>query len=172
MSLPDPTMYQQALHAMACGLAAQGQPAQGLQVLADVLAERIGYRLFTVLVLDRERGLSRRYYSSQPIAYPPGGAKPIREDSAFFTTVVQAGKPRICIDYLACVEAFPDHELIRSLECESAINVPVCWNGQTIASLNLLHKADWYTDDMLAELACYAALSIPIMQKIISTNRQ
>jgi len=156
---------------MACGIAGDGQPAQGLRVLADILADRIGYRLFTVLVLDRDKGLSRRYYSSQPDAYPPGGSKPIREDSVFFSTVVQAKKPRICTDYLACIKAFPDHELIRSLGCESAINVPVCWDGHVIASLNLLHKEGWYISDMFEELTSYAAMSIPIIQKIIYTNR-
>lgn len=35
-----------------------------------------------------------------------------------------------------CMGAFPDHEQIHSLGYESAVNVPVRWDGQTIASLN------------------------------------
>ncbi|WP_255444791.1 GAF domain-containing protein [Achromobacter sp. LC458] len=161
-----------ALSAMARALADGPQPHTGLQGLATALAARIGYRLFTVLVLDRQASLSRRYFSSRPDAYPPGGAKPIREDSDFFARVVQDGKARICADRAACVAAFPDHELIRSLGCESAVNVPVRWNGQTIASLNLLHEAGWYRADMLAELDWYGALAIPVVQNIIQTVRQ
>lgn len=161
-----------ALSTMTRALASAPQPQTGLHGLANALAERIGYRLFTVLVLDRQAGLSRRYFSSQPDTYPAGGAKPIREDSEFFAQVVQEGQPRICVDRDACEAAFPDHELIQSLGCESAVNVPVRWNGQTIASLNLLHQAGWYEPDMLPELGWYGALAIPIIHNIIDTVRQ
>lgn len=157
---------------MSQALAAPAQPEPGLRALADALSARIGYRLFTVLVLDRQAGVSRRYFSSQPDTYPPGGAKPIRVDSDFYARVVQQGTPRICNDRAACQAAFPDHELIHSLGCESAVNVPVRWNGETIASLNLLHQAGWYRQDMLDELGWYSALSIPIVQNIIHTTRQ
>lgn len=155
---------------MAQALAQDRQPDRGLQALAAALSERIGYRLFTVLILDRQAGVSRRYYSSRPEAYPTDGAKPIREDSDFFAHVVQEGRPRICLDREACRQAFPDHELIFSLGCESAVNVPVRWDGQTIASLNLLHQAGWYRPDMLPELGWYSALAIPVIQKIIHTT--
>lgn len=160
------------LISMAQALADDQQPERGLRALATALSERIGYRLFTVLVLDRQAGLSRRYFSNQPNAYPTGGAKPIHEDSDFFACVVRGGQPRICVDRDACQEAFPDHELIRSLGCESAVNVPVRWDGQTIASLNLLHEAGWYRQDMLPELSWYSALAIPVIQRIIHVTRQ
>jgi len=161
----------QLLSDMAQALAAAPQPECGLQGLAQALATRIGYRLFTVLVLDREAEQSLRYFSSQPDAYPPGGAKPIRENSEFYATVVLEGKARICVDRAECARAFPDHELIHSLGCESAVNVPVRCDGQTIASLNLLHEAGWYRQDMLPELSWYAAMAVPVIQKIIHTTR-
>lgn len=159
-----------ALGGVAQALAQDSQPGRGLQALADALSARIGYRLFTVLVLDRQAGLSRRYFSSQPVAYPTDGAKPIREDSDFYARVVQAGQPRICQDRHECQQAFPDHDVIFSLGCESAVNVPVRWNGQTIASLNLLHEAGWYRQDMLLELGWYSALAIPLIQTIHHTT--
>ena len=160
-----------AVKGVAQALVLAGQPGRGLAALADTLSARVGYRLFTVLVLDRQAGLSRRFYSSQPAVYPTAGAKPLREDSDFYATVVRQGRARICPDREACREAFPDHELIFSLGCESAINVPVRWDGQTIASLNLLHEAGWYRQAMLPELSAYAALAIPVIQKIIHINR-
>jgi transcriptional regulator with GAF, ATPase, and Fis domain len=156
---------------LAHALALDEQPQRGLRALAAALSARVGYRLFTVLVLDRQAGLSRRYYSSQPDAYPTEDAKPIRADSEFYARVVAQGAPRICMDREACKAAFPDHERIFSLGCESAVNVPVRWDGQTIASLNLLHQARWYGEDMLPELACYSAFAIPVIQKIINTTR-
>ncbi|MGH8818818.1 GAF domain-containing protein [Achromobacter pestifer] len=172
MSSSNSMPHAQPLSDMAQALAATPQPERGLGALAAALSTRIGYRLFTVLILDRQAGLSRRYFSSQPEAYPPGGAKPIRENTEFFSRVVQDGQPRICVDRDACQRAFPDHELIHSLGCESAVNVPVRWNGQTIASLNLLHEAGWYRQDMLPELGWYSSLAIPVIQEIIQTTRQ
>ncbi|WP_313370522.1 GAF domain-containing protein [Achromobacter animicus] len=160
-----------ALDGVATALTQDAQPESGLNALAAALSARIGYRLFTVLVLDRQAGLSRRFYSSQPDAYPTDGAKPIRTDSDFYTQVVEQGRPRICADRGACHAAFPDHERIFALDCESAVNVPVRWDGQTIASLNLLHHAGWYREAMFSELGWYAALAIPVIQKIIHTAR-
>jgi len=156
---------------VAQALARGDQPEHGLRAVAAALSARIGYRLFTVLALDREAGLSRRYFSSQPEAYPTGGAKPIDTGSAFYASVVERGEARICADRAACERAFFDHALITSLGCESAVNVPVRWDGQTIASLNLLHEAGWYRDEMLPELSWYAALCIPVIQKIIHNSR-
>jgi hypothetical protein len=160
-----------SLNTVVRGLAQDGQPASGLTALSAALQERIGYRLFTVLVLDWEAGLSRRCFSTQPGAYPPGGSKPIREDSEFYVAVVQQGEPRLCLDREDCARAFPDHELIASLGCASAVNVPVRWNGRTLGSLNLLHQAGWYRRDMYAELAWYSALAIPVVQDIIRTTQ-
>ncbi|ADP18736.1 hypothetical protein AXYL_05436 [Achromobacter xylosoxidans A8] len=169
--MPASLSSPSSLNTVACGLAQGGQPESGLNALGAALQERIGYRLFTVLVLDWNAGLSRRCFSTQPTAYPAGGSKPIREDSEFYAAVVLQGEPRLCMDRDDCARAFPDHELIASLGCESAVNVPVRWNGRTLGSLNLLHQAGWYRREMYAELAWYSALAIPVVQDIIRTTQ-
>ncbi len=61
---------------------------------------------------------------------------------------------------------FFDHELIRSLGCESVLNLSIRWNGPVIAVLNLLPQAHWYdaVDPMavlpLAQLAVPALLQL------------
>ena len=119
-----------------------------------------------MLALDWTRGLSVRHYSSAPLAYPPGGAKPIVPGGEFHARVIEAGEPRFCADADAIRAAFPDHELILSLGCESAVNVPVRWNGRTLGSLNLLHEAGWYGEDMLPVLRVYGAMAVPLLQQI------
>jgi len=158
-----------ALRFLASALGHAKQPSSGLNALARTLQDRFGYRLFTVLVLDAGRDHVRRHFSSLPDDYPPGGTKPMRKDSEFFRTVVEQGLPRLCSNREECLRAFPDHELIFSLGCESAVNVPVRWNGTTIGSLNLLHRAGWYSDAMLPELSWYSALAVPIVQQAIAT---
>ena len=152
--------------ALARVLAGGSQPQAGLRQLDVALARDLGHRLFTVLALDWTRGLSVRHYSSAPLAYPPGGAKPIVPGGEFHARVIEAGEPRFCADADAIRAAFPDHELILSLGCESAVNVPVRWNGRTLGSLNLLHEAGWYGEDMLPVLRVYGAMAVPLLQQI------
>src|SRR5205085_1653728 len=149
-------------------LAAQGltcpvQPAAALRALDLALREHPGHKLFTVLAIDAVRKESRRMYTSAPEQYPCQGTKPLRTDSDFYRRVFLAGEPRICRDRNECRAAFPDHALIESLGCESAVNVPVRWNGVTLGSLNLLHEAGWYGESSLPILTVYAGLAVPIL---------
>ena len=48
------------------------------------------------------------------------------------------------IDGIAAV--FADHELIRSLGCESVINVPIVVAGEVLGTINCLHEAGFYTE--------------------------
>src|SRR3712207_7851779 len=49
--------------------------------------------------------------------------------------ILQQGIARFCRDREDIIRAFPDHELILSLGCESAVNVPVRWDGRTLGAL-------------------------------------
>ncbi len=64
--------------------------------------------------------------------------------------------------------AFFDHELIRSLGCESCVNVPVRWQGRTIGMLNLLHAARWYSAEDVPTFTICAALAVPAVQAVIA----
>jgi hypothetical protein len=139
--------------------------ATRLAAIDGALAAGIGHKLFTVLVLNWAKGENQRYYSNQPAAYPVGGAKPITKSSA---SAVLEGQCRFLNDYEDVRGAFFDHELIRSLGCESCVNVPVRWNGKTIGMLNLLHEAGWYTPDDVPALTVFAALAAPALLEIIA----
>ena len=152
---------------LAAALAAPGQPATGLAALDAALAAAVGHRLLTVLVLDEARGVNRRFYSSRPEAYPVGGEKPIRRESELYRFVVQQGVARVCRDRQDVVRAFPDHDLILSLGCESAVNVPVRWDGRTLGALNLLHEAGYYGEAQLPALSVFAALAVAPILRIL-----
>jgi hypothetical protein len=161
---PDPQpFFLQA----AAGVAQTGQPGASLAALDTAMAGAIGHKLFTVLVLNWAREENQRYYSNQPDAYPVGGSKPIVRDSASMRQVVIAGQCRINHKYADIAAAFFDHELIRSLGCESSVNVPVRWNGTTIGMLNLLHESGYYTEADIPTLSVFAGLAVPALLDII-----
>ena len=66
-----------AMAALAGAVAAEGQPDAGLAGLDKSLGATVGHKLFTVLVLNWDRGEFRRFYSSRPRAYPVGSGRPI-----------------------------------------------------------------------------------------------
>jgi transcriptional regulator with GAF, ATPase, and Fis domain len=155
----------------ADGLAPANQPENGLAALDKALAATVGHKLFTVLVVDWKRSEYRRAYTNQPQGYPVGGSKPMVKKGAFYDNVVVDGKWQIHRNYEEVKAAFPDHELIRSLGCESAVNVPVRFNGRTVGSLNLLHEARWYTDADLASLSLFAAMAASLLLSMSAADQ-
>ena len=159
MSRPDPLPHFARL---AAALAAEDQPAAGFAALDAALGAAIGHRLFTILLHDAAAGFNARVYSNQPAAYPLGGRKPIT-DSGWMQQVIRDGRPWIGQDYADVQWAFFDHELIRSLGCESALNLPVRWRGRTLGTLNLLHQAGWYAEPDAAIGSVIAGLAVPVL---------
>lgn len=135
----------QMIKALAC----KDQPLATFQALEQLVSDRIGVKLFTLMQIDHVRGVACRNYSNMPVAYPVSGEKPVQENA--WTTQVQGRQETFVansIDEIAAV--FPDHALIRSLGCESCMNIPVVIAGQVRGTLNCLHEAGHYTPARVA----------------------
>ncbi len=137
-----------------------------LAAIDRAMAATVGHKLFTVLVINWDKRENQRYYSNQPDAYAVGGAKPIVRTMPGLDLLL-AGKPRFLNDYAAIAAVFFDHELIRSLGCESCVNIPVHWNGTTIGMVNILHDAHWYSPADIPAFTSFAALAVPALRDII-----
>lgn len=134
---------------LARALAQKDQPEAYFKALERFADETIGVKLFTLMELDRDRGMARRNFSNMPDAYPVSGEKPMQDDSWSEQVLVRqelfvANR----IDEIAAV--FGDYELIQSLGCESCINIPVVVAGQVIGTLNCLNEAGHFTPERVA----------------------
>ena len=138
----------------------EGQPATAFRALEALAQETIGARLFTLMTFDAEARLARRIYSNMPDAYPVSGTKPI-EDTAWTRALLDRGEVFVANDAAGLAEVFFDHELIRSLGCESVLNLPVVLDVRTLGTINLLHLAGWYGDEHLEIGRVIAAHAIP-----------
>jgi hypothetical protein len=159
MTRPDPLPH---LTAVAATLAAPDQPAASFTALERELEAALGHQLFTIMLHDATAGWNARIHSNRPAAYPPGGRKPLTEHP-WMQRVLGAGEPWIGRDAGDIRWAFPDHALILSLGCESALNLPVRWQGRTLGTLNLLHRAGWYGEADAATGRIFAALAVPAL---------
>jgi len=123
---------------------AENQPAATFSALRDLVQETVGARLFTVMEVDRERGVAFRSYSSMPDAYPVSGEKPLTRNR-WSGIVIERQQVFVANDIGEIADVFPDHELIRSLGCESCLNIPVVIGGAVLGTLNCLDVAGHYT---------------------------
>lgn len=106
----------------------------------------VGVKLFTMTADNPAGGYVRRVYSSDEKAYPVLGTKPI----VFDETYRKMTEERF-VYVVNSVEAmradFPDLDLIVSLGCGSAINMPIVAGGEMLGSVNLLHEEHWFTPE-------------------------
>jgi hypothetical protein len=148
--------------------AADVGPDKAWSALAALAQDLVGARLFTVTTFDPVRREATRVYSSQPAAYPVSGTKPANETD-WSAQVFGRGETFVANDIGAIAAVFPDHELIRSLGCESVVNVPVTLGGAVVATLNCLHAAGHYTP---ARVAASEALKLPGLACLLLAERR
>jgi GAF domain-containing protein len=131
----------------------------------QALGELVGHKLFTILYTSPDAQQVIRLYSNQPEAYPVSGAKKMGP-TPWGDLVIKRGQPYIGNTAQDIQWAFFDHELIKSLGCDSVLNVPVVVEGQTLGTLNLLHKAGWYEDRHVPVATPFAYLLAPLFAAV------
>ena len=138
-------------------LAKPNQPDAVFAALDALVQETIGAKLFTLMEIDRARGVARRSYSNMPEAYPASGEKPILKN--VWTEQVEDRRQTFVANSIEEIAAvFPDHALIRSLGCESCLNLPIVVGNEVLGTLNCLDVAGHYTPD---RVAAAEALKLP-----------
>jgi hypothetical protein len=143
-------------------LAEREQPQATLLALQTLFRQEVGARLFTVMIFDARTGLSQRVHSSHPKEYPVSGVKPLPKD-IWSRTVIDERKTFVANSIEAIAEVFPDHELIRSLGCESVVNLPAVFADAVIGAVNCLDARGHYTPDRVARaesLSPFAATAL------------
>lgn len=131
---------------MVKALAHPDQPQATCAALEAQVKATVGAKLFTIMALDHDAQLARRCYSNMPEAYPTSAAKPMIQD-AWAEQVIARQQPFVGNSIDALAEVFPDHPLIRSLGCESCLNIPIVIAGKVAGTLNCLHDAGYYTPE-------------------------
>jgi hypothetical protein len=160
-----PAIEVKRINALETILAAHADPDQPnatFRAIDAVLADAPGHILFTVLVHHPALRQSERIYTNKPEAYPIGGRKPVT-DSAWMQRVIHGGRPYIGRTGDDIAANFFDHALILSLGCQSILNMPARWRGQTLGTLNLCHRAGHYTDEDLPRVRLIAQLAVPAL---------
>jgi hypothetical protein len=125
-------------------LGAATTPEAAFEALNQLVQDCVGAKLVTIMTLDMPNMLARRAYTNDPVSYPTSGTKPI-ETTDWFENVCGNGETFVANSLDDIAQVFPDYELIGSLGCGSVINLPILIAGRTVATMNILHEAGYYT---------------------------
>lgn len=131
--------------AFATAIAEAKTPEAAFAALHAFTARLVPARLFTVSLIDVAAAVSRRAYTSDPVAYPVSGTKPIVDDG-WYEMVHAKRQIYVQNDLANDLEHFTDFELINSLGCQAAMNMPVVLAGEVVGSVNILDARGSYTE--------------------------
>jgi hypothetical protein len=143
------------------------QPATTFRTVHEALDGVFGVRLFTILLQHRNLD-AERIWTSHPIEYPVAGRKP-RNPTHWTGLVLDEGKPFLARTPEEVAGVFFDHELIASLGCGSALNLPCIYRGDVVATLNLLHEPQWYGEEDARAGMPFAAVVAPLIADVYRT---
>lgn len=141
-------------------LAKPDQPHATFAALQSVAEQTVGTMLFTIMTHDAAKGMSRRIYSSNEEAYPTGGYKTLRP-TLFSRTALDERKPFSALTIEGIAEVFADHELIRSLGCESCCNIPIVIGDEVAGTLNLLDVKGYYNAERVGAAMALRPYAVP-----------
>jgi GAF domain-containing protein len=116
--------------------------------------------LCTVNRFDAKRIAVVRLYSSDPVAYPPGGSKE-KAGTRWGQHVLLDRRIYVGEGIDAIRESFDDHEAILALGLKSVINVPVVANDVCLGTLNLLMPAEHIDSGLVAFARLAGLLAVP-----------
>lgn len=134
--------------------------------VAGILERRIGFGLFTMLVVTPSGEEVERIYSSNPDAYPLAGRKRMGP-TPWGEHVLRQKRPFLGRDVAAIRWAFPDHVLIESLGLGCVINIPILAFGRVLGTFNILDREGVYDEsDMATALALSPYVVLPFMTEL------
>jgi len=145
--------------ACVAALKQPGPPQTLFKTLDRALADTVGHKLFTLLYVAPNKKRVKRMYTNMPKEYPVGGYKEIGA-TPWHKRVVEERRAWVGHNADDIKWAYFDHELILSLGCESAMNVPVVYAGRLLGTMNLLDAKGHYKETDVAKCESFAALMI------------
>ncbi|MFV0385335.1 GAF domain-containing protein [Paracoccus sp. (in: a-proteobacteria)] len=155
----------------AAAIAAPGGEAACMAALCALTQQEIGAVLFTVMTFDEATRCATRIWSNMPDAYPAGGTKPVGE-TAWVDLVLNRHQPFVANNIDEIAAHFGDHDLIRSLGCESCLNLPLVIAGRVPGTLNCLDVAGHYTPERVARAARLIAPAALCLQRMNDTSKR
>lgn len=140
------TDHKAALTQFNAEIAVAKGPDAAFSALQRLVQAVVGAKLFTVMQVDMAADVSRRSFSSDPVAYPVSGTKPVNY-GPWFDLVHKQRAYYVANTIEDISKLLFDHELINSLGCQSIVNMPVFIGDEMLGAVNMLNVEGHFTDE-------------------------
>jgi GAF domain-containing protein len=140
-------------------LARPGQPEPTYATFERLTGDVFGHKLLTILAWHGSDEVER-VHTSRPAEYPLLGRKRMGP-TAWGEIVLKEGRPWLGTSAQDIRWAFPDHELILSLGCDSCLNAPIRFDGRVLGVVSLLDGPARYNERDLVALQPLAQFLAP-----------
>jgi transcriptional regulator with GAF, ATPase, and Fis domain len=131
------------LEQLSIAMRQPGQPMTSFSTVANVAAETIGYRLFTIMVYHARVHEVERVFTNMPGVYPNGGRKK-KHGTPWATQILQELRPFRGETVQDIHSAFDDHSVMTEMGLGSILNIPIAFDGLCVGTMNLTHVEHWY----------------------------
>jgi transcriptional regulator with GAF, ATPase, and Fis domain len=149
----------ESLQELAEAMADRNSVAAVLDQLSAIFQRQIGYKIFTLSILDTENELTaKRIWTSHPREYPVNGQKS-KIAPEWYEQVIKNKASFICENKDDVRRVLYDHKVIFSLGCGSALNIPLRLLGKVIGTINILHDENWFSPARVEKAERLAALA-------------
>lgn len=139
--------------------------------LSKLIGDLIAHKLFTLTVIHPFEAKVIRLYSSEEGDYALEDSKPIL-NNAWTTQVISKRDVFSASSINQLKPFFPDYQKIADMGLGSVINLPICWHGECIGTINLLDIEGAYVKPKLEEILSCAQLAAPVFNAYRQLNCQ
>lgn len=135
-------------------------PLSMVRAADEIGREATGHRLCTAMRFDAAAMTVRRAYSSDPLAYPVGGAKPKR-DTEWGRRVLIERRLHVGQGAEEIRRDFDDHAVILGLGLRAVVNVPIVAGGECLGTLNFLWAEERLRPEQVAIAEMLGLIATP-----------
>ena len=149
---------------MAAAHSAARTPSAIFDAFRDLIGQRLGFGLLTMLMVTADGDEVQRIYTTDPANYPLSGRERL-QSTPWEHHVFGEQRPYLGADREAIRWAFAgDLDRIVSLGLGATMNIPVVGLGETLGIVNIIGKEGQYTTQHLAAVASLAPfLAMPLL---------
>jgi len=127
----------------------------------------VNMRIAPAAEIPNDQVVLQRAWSSDPLAYPPGGRKH-KIMTEWSRQLLQNGQVYVGEGDVDLAQAFDDHALITSLGLHCVVNVPLLdKNRNCFATFNVLGRRTFWRDDEVLLVRLLATLAAPAIQRAV-----
>lgn len=163
---PSATELQAAVDRLSA-VAAREDAMATLTEMAAISGAMFGSKLFSVLLWNPKREAILRIFSDDLERYPLGFWKPMGP-TPWGAKLLKGGEPVLCRNEEELRWAFPDADLLVSMDCIANLSAPIRDGDKVLGVVSISERSDAYGTEQIAAYDRLAQVLLPAFRAEIT----